>query len=1553
MAAAARAAEAEAARTAEVARLARSVAGFKSHFTRAIKRLDTIVASTTVPSQRTERLYREILKASENLDMKSANLEQVMERQKEVANYQVGSEDEAAWETAYDELVDKYTNAHTAAVNSLSRFSQDIVDQVEGRRQPVAQPAGAAAAEPASPKVQSNADLKPPVLQHDADVLFVDAWWDKFEAWYTASNFAQANIKVQRSFLASVLDPVLIACLNSLAPTDRVIYGTQAVPGCIEIIQEKFASEQPVFLSRLKYQDLKQDRHETLSDYINRVLQFGRIARLSEMDPDDHYVQKIISSAKPETRHKLLKLANPTVESIRAEAATIRAAETCEAGIAGPSGAPVVNALQDWDVPPVTTKAEMREKGITCYRCGLKTHTSDKCDIFGKSCRNCGRDGHIYRVCLGRRLPIPESQPRHPRNPNRQRGQRNNRSRSNSKGRTPKQSPDRRNINEVEDVVHEDRQLNMIKSYAEAASCNINASSSGSLQNMRIQLASSATAAGISNAANPDTGSNFNVIGTCLAKKVGAAIGPMSGIRLTVANKQLLREDGTATIFVRHYGSSYALDFIVSPDLDSCVIIGRPSLITMGVIHSNFPLPVQSSPQVAAIISEKQRSHISATQQAPENFSTLEFDSKSGLQKVDQTQPDTKAHISSNSSPAIDPAFQTLLSKIQALYADVLNDKLSEIPMAGPEMEIQLEENGIRPTKVTVARAIPLHYQQRADAMLDELLLDKIIVPVSDVEEVRYCAPAFFVPKAGTEKIRLVTDYSGLNRSVVRPVHSFPSPLECINAIDPTSYVFLSADCTSGYFQIPLSKEASMLTCFLVPRGKFRYTRSPMGLSSSSDVFNQRTDEALHGLTGVIKLVDDLLVTAPDVDTLFERTCALLDRCRAHHITISHRKIKIGFSVKFAGYNISRDGIRPDPSRIAAIQLLQAPADITQLRSFLGAANQVGIFHPDLTHLTDLHRQLLKKDVAFVWSTEHQTAFEAVKAAIATEVALAYFDKALRTEVWCDASRLHGLGFALIQRNRDDKPRLIICGSRSLAKAERNYAVIELEYIAVLFGVRKCKHFLLGCPKFTVVTDHKPLQGIQSKPLQEIENNRLLNIRLKLTDFKFEIVWMQGKNHYLADLLSRNPAFSPTETEASEFSVNAVTTISEDPRLASFKRSAHADKDYQLVHEALVNNADPHALSVSHPAKKFISQWHELSTDDGLVIMNNRLVVPDSLVPDILKLLHRSHQGIRKSLQEARSLYFWPNMTVDVTNTVRECDMCQQLQPSQPQQPLQQSTASRPMEKVSVDLFQPDGCSTHFIVCVDRYSTYPLLAQLRTQTTASVIDHLDAWFLNLGYPNYLRSDGGPQFVSAQFQSYCQDNEIVHELSSAYHSQSNGQAEAAVKRCEYLLLKHQGKFSSAFKEGLLAFRNVPHTASFSPAMFFTGRRQCTKLPLLPVQYEPVDLAAAEKERLQQTSVVAASHQSSRSLMPLSLGMTCYLQNPKSHRWDTKCTVIESRDGGKSFVVESLAEKKQYLRNRIFLRPTAASLRLRKERQVRFSSKVVRHIYPSESSSDSNN
>ena len=120
-------------------------------------------------------------------------------------------------------------------------------------------------------------------------------------------------------------------------------------------------------------------------------------------------------------------------------------------------------------------------------------------------------------------------------------------------------------------------------------------------------------------------------------------------------------------------------------------------------------------------------------------------------------------------------------------------------------------------------------------------------------------------------------------------------------------------DVVQGYFQIPLDEMSTYLTTFLLPSGHYRYCCTPMGDNGSSNVWCRHSDEALQGLPGVYKIVNDILIAAPTEEVLLEHMHVVLECCHQYGIMISNQKLNIGQTLKFACYIILADGVKPDP----------------------------------------------------------------------------------------------------------------------------------------------------------------------------------------------------------------------------------------------------------------------------------------------------------------------------------------------------------------------------------------------------------------------------------------------------------------------------------------------------------------------------------------------------------------------------------------------------------------------------------------------------------------
>ena len=281
-------------------------------------------------------------------------------------------------------------------------------------------------------------------------------------------------------------------------------------------------------------------------------------------------------------------------------------------------------------------------------------------------------------------------------------------------------------------------------------------------------------------------------------------------------------------------------------------------------------------------------------------------------------------------------------------------------------------------------------------------------------------------------------------------------------------------------------------------------------------------------------------------------------------------------------------------------------------------------------------------------------------------------------------------------------------------------------------------------------------------------------------------------------------------------------------------------------------------------------------------------------------------------------------MANDIKQITERCDPCQKYRSSNPNtKTIADTTMEAPLFSVGTDIFHING--QNWLVMVDRSTGFPFAAKLPSLNTSAVINQLQTWFRDLGYPKIIRSDNGPQF-RADFTAFCSSRNIKHETSSPYNPQSNGLAESAVKNIKYLLLKCSAT-GQDFGEAIHAWRNVPRADGYSPAMLLFGKRQYTKLPTLPFQHMLIDRQEALEKKSKCLQRTFDNFNDRAVQRPeLALGDKVIVQDPISKLWVNKGEISQLVDDGLSYLI--LTEDGQELRRGLKL--------VRKLESPRFSS-----------------
>ena len=387
----------------------------------------------------------------------------------------------------------------------------------------------------------------------------------------------------------------------------------------------------------------------------------------------------------------------------------------------------------------------------------------------------------------------------------------------------------------------------------------------------------------------------------------------------------------------------------------------------------------------------------------------------------------------------------------------------------------------------------------------------------------RLCSPTVVVPKGpSAETVNICVDSTQLNKVVQREIH----PMFDVD----TSLAMLGEgnfrsklDANSVFFQIPLAEESKPLTIFLTPVGRFAFHRLPLGLSSSPEVFQKVISRVLDGLEGVKCQLEDVCIWRSSREEHDACLHAALSRVTDAGMTMNPGKSRFKpRDITFLSHVISSHGISVDPGQVAAVQESPRPTSRTRLLSFLGMVTALGRFGTNISTVATPLRELLKKDVAWLWGCPQEEVFVWVKQVLSSSQCLPVYDIQRETSVETDASRV-GLGAAMYQIQSDSRARLVAAASRALTGLETRFAVIELEALAVKWACHKFEPYILG-KTVTIKTDHKPLVPLLNGIRLDKLPVGIQWVRLSLMRYSYEVVHIPGKANAVVDALSRTGA---------------------------------------------------------------------------------------------------------------------------------------------------------------------------------------------------------------------------------------------------------------------------------------------------------------------------------------------------------------------------------------------------------------------------------------------
>lgn len=848
-------------------------------------------------------------------------------------------------------------------------------------------------------------------------------------------------------------------------------------------------------------------------------------------------------------------------------------------------------------------------------------------------------------------------------------------------------------------------------------------------------------------------------------------------------------------------------------------VLGRPFLIRAGAIVDHNTDKIEWRKQVKTSRSDTMcwrtgpSNPASSTDCLTQNHSpdaTLCATSQSSCLSS-QPQGRTSTAIHREADQTLRPAHavgdenqRRLLNEELDAYRDSMKSIKGKLPPCREGYDHTINEKAdAKPVKLPPIRQRPelaRAMKEKLDSLLDDGLIRKSISP--------YGAPAFMVEQTATQgsqtvkKQRLVVNFKGLNEQTETNATSLPHIDELIARLSKAK-VFSKLDLTSGFHQVRMKEEDIPKTAFTTPFGHFEWVVMPFGEKNAPATFVQLLNQLVlvdlvHDY--VIVFVDDILVFSENPDIHIEHVRAVLDRLAKHKLFINPDKCEwMVDEIDFLGYRLRAGDnaveMMIQDNKIAAIMNWPAPTTISQLRSFLGAANFSRAFVQDFSSIA---RPLTEatagkhasKTTKITWGEDEQRAFEQLKNALTTAPSLAVPDESKPFVLHTDASDF-GIGASLSQWN-EEKQALQVCGymSAKLKGAELNWTTHDKEMYALVRAIENwTMHFVQARHPIKVYTDNKALKDMLKGDMDiSGRRSRWTNV---LTRFDLDPQSIEGSKNVLADGLSRRPDLDGGKEE-----VQAVRRAQADEALKHLGLTvltAHYDETGSSICTNLLESIrkaydeDQECLKILRDPRRY-----HMTVDDRLIVDENGLIlVPSSpairttIISESHDIIVSGHLGIAKTVMRVRERFTWDGLVADVHAFVKSCVQCQAnksrtvgeaglLQPIAP-----------PMTKglsITIDFVGPLPRTARrkdfIMVMVDRFSKRvwyePTTQKVNAKQAARIL--FDRVVRHQGLPEVIISDRDPRFKARMWRALWKECGTRLAMTVSFRARANGLTE---------------------------------------------------------------------------------------------------------------------------------------------------------------------------------
>ena len=382
-----------------------------------------------------------------------------------------------------------------------------------------------------------------------------------------------------------------------------------------------------------------------------------------------------------------------------------------------------------------------------------------------------------------------------------------------------------------------------------------------------------------------------------------------------------------------------------------------------------------------------------------------------------------------------------------------------------------------------------------------------------------------FVVRNHDGSTRMVTNYKWINQNSYSDSYPCPSVLDMINRFHGKT-IYSTFDIIKAFHNIVVEPESRKYTAFTTKYGTFVWKVMPFGGKCCPATWARASDLAFRTCLDMIKYVDDIVLASKAENGKNEDENHIL-ALKSFFACLKKYNLKIKLSkceffvkrVKFLGHYITPGGRTVNDKYIKRLLTFRHPEDRSELKAYLGAIEWISNHVYGMKKLMLPIKELLRKNVKYLWLDKHQKAFNSIQNCIQNTEILHHPDFNEPFYLFVDASdRLYS---GVLLQKRNGKYVTIDMYSRMFNDNQMKWHITSKELHALTQSVQKW-HNYLWTNKFTIHTDANNLKHLFRRTNTKSSNNQMhYQWVVLLNEYDFDVMHIRGIDNKIADYLSR------------------------------------------------------------------------------------------------------------------------------------------------------------------------------------------------------------------------------------------------------------------------------------------------------------------------------------------------------------------------------------------------------------------------------------------------